>query len=132
MSGREPYLGTAMAPTIPARSWSRTYWPLALLWLLVVLPLTYLAVAMLEGTFHDLRLSGAEASFPLLTQWYQTLGTPGLYGLTAIPAVLALVLAPVRAHLFAVCALGLALVASLYIAFGGMIAAHVAYVKMCI
>ena len=119
---------TQVAP----RMWSRAYWPLALLWPLAVLPLTYVAVAMLEGSFHDLRLIGDEASLPLLTQWYKALGTPALYAITALPAILSLILAPLRTRLFAVGALGLALVASLYLAFGGMVAAHIAYVKLCV
>ena len=113
-------------------SWTPAYWLLTLLWPLVVLPLTYLAVSVLEVVFNSPHLADGQAYWPLLTQWYQGLGSSGLYALTASPVLLSVLLAPFRKHWLAVCVLGLVEIAAIYFAFGGVIAAHIAYVKMCI
>ncbi len=121
-----------MAPRIPGCDHNRAYWLLLLLWPLVVLPLTYIAAAMLEGALQDPRLIDNHASLPLLTQWYRLVGTTGMYLISALPALLALILLPLRGRLFAVAALALALVASIYVSFGGMVAVNIAYVKLCL
>ncbi len=111
--------------------WSPAYWLLTLLWPLVVLPLTYLAVSVLEMVFNSPHFADGQA-YPLLTQWYQGLGSSGVYALTTFPGLLSVLLAPFRRHWLAVCVLGLGEVAGIYLAFVGVIAAHIAYVKMCI
>lgn len=112
--------------------WSRAYWSLALLSVFVALPAAFFAATLLEGTLHDLRLVGSGSSFPLLTQWYGTLGAGGLYGAAAEPGLLALLLAPFRTHPFATVTLSIVLVASVYLALFGVVAAHIAYVKLCV
>lgn len=112
-------------------SWNRAYWVLVLLWPTIVLPLSFLAMTIQDGTIGDFRLSYNEASLPLLTQWYQLLGSAGFYTLISVPVVLALILAPWRSHPFTIAALWLGLVISLYLVFGGIVAAHLVYLKLC-
>lgn len=111
---------------------NHAYWLLALLWPPLVLPLTYLAVSILEGVSQDIRLTADHETLPLLTQWYQALGTPGLYLITTLPLLLFLILFPFRTRQFAIISLALALVISIYLTFGGIVAAHIAYVKLCV
>lgn len=87
---------------------------------------------MLDGVFYDLRLVGDEAALPFLTQWYRNLGTAGLDALTALTAAAGVLMIPLRAQRVAVWMAGLGLVTGICLAFGGMVAAHIAYVKLCV
>lgn len=120
-----------MAAGMTTAFWSRAFWMLTLLWVFVALPVAFLAVTLLEGTLLDLRLSASGTSFPLLTQWYAALGAGGLYSSAAAPGLLAVVLAPFRKHLAATIAMSIALVTCVYISMFGMVAANIAYVKLC-
>jgi hypothetical protein len=113
--------------------WSPAYWGLALLWPVVILPLTYLAAAMLETTINSLQYRGADPlAYPELTQWFRSLGTTGLHALTATPAAVSLLLASWRSRPFAVWVLGISVVSAIYLVFGGLLAAYLAYVKLCL
>ncbi len=103
---------------------------LAAIWLLVTLPLAWLVAWELEVTTHALRLAGASDALPILTRGYLFLGTSGIYLVALLPGLLGLALRPSRASRVAVIALTVALVASLYFVFLGLLAAMLAYVKV--
>lgn len=112
---------------------SRAYWTLTLLWLLVVVPLGYLANGMVETTINSFQLRGSDPlCYPQITLWIRSLGATGLYAFVAMPAVVALLLAPWRSRLIVALLLGFSVVAAIYIVFAGLLAAYLAYVKLCL
>lgn len=103
---------------------------LAAIWLLVTLPLAWLAAWEMEVTVNSLRIAGMGDNLPILTNWYRDLGMFGIYLIAAVPGALMLALRPLRARRSATVVLTLAVVASIHFAFLGLLAALLAYVKM--
>lgn len=108
----------------------KSYAVLAAIWLLVTLPLAWLAAWELEITTNSLQLAGMGDALPILTRAYQFLGTSGIFLVAVVPGVLGLALRPVRSSPAAIIALTVVVVASIYFVFLGLLAALLAYVKV--
>ena len=122
-------------PPVPTSKlgWSRAYWALALLWPVVIVPLSYLGTTTLEVTINTFQYRGANPlAYAELTKWFLSLGNTGLYALSSVPAAVSLLLATWRSRPFAVWVLGISTVAAVYLAFGGLLAAYLGYVKQCL
>lgn len=107
-----------------------SYAVLAAIWLLVTLPLAWLAAWELEVTTNSLQLAGMGDALPILTRGYRFLGTSGIVLVALVPGVLGLALRPARASRTALIALTVVVAASIYFVFLGLLAALLAYVKV--
>lgn len=103
---------------------------LAAIWLLVTLPLTWLMAWELDVTVNSLSVAGMGGDLPMLTSWYRHLGSFGIYLIAAVPGALMLALHPLRFRRIVTATLTLAVAASIYFAFLGLLAAMLAYVKL--
>ncbi|MCP5279688.1 MAG: hypothetical protein H6935_15245 [Thiobacillus sp.] len=103
---------------------------LAAIWLLVTLPLAWLAAWEMEVTVNSLSVAGKGSSLPMLTNWYRDLGTIGIYLTAAAPGALMLALHPLRSRRIVTVTLTLAVAASIHFVFLGLLAALLAFVKV--
>lgn len=108
----------------------RSHAVLAAIWLLVALPLAWLAAWELDVTVNSLGVAGMGDNLPMLTRWYRDLGTIGIYLVAAMPGALMLVLRPLRSRRIVTVTLTIAVAASIHFAFLCLLAALLAYVKV--
>lgn len=107
----------------------RSYAVLAAIWLLVTLPLAWLATWELEVTVNSLAVAGMGDSLPMLTRWYRDMGSIGIYLVAVMPGALMLALCPLRSRPIVTVTLTIAVAASIHFAFLCLLAALLAYVK---
>ena len=111
-------------------SGDRSYWVLGSLWLLVTVPMAWLSASAVELAVNSATLAGVAASLPILTGWYQQLGTSGMYLLAAVPGVLMALSFRVRSLRLAISVLTVVLGASIYLVFFGLVAAWITFVRL--
>ena len=119
-----------MNPSLTHRPLDLSYAVLAAIWLLVTLPLAWLAAWELEVMTNSLQLAGMGDALPILTRWYQFLGTSGVFLVAMVPSVLGLAMRLLRSSGIVIVALTLVVAASVYFSFLGLLAALLAYTKV--